>query len=68
MNTAIRLLVLIPAALVICPLAAAGLLGFGLGGFQLMPTVLAIVLAVAPFVLIVWTLSDHRKRHPKDIH
>jgi high-affinity Fe2+/Pb2+ permease len=65
MNTAIRLMVLIPA-LVICPFVAAGLLGFGLGEFQLVPTVLAIVIAVAPFVLIAWTLSDHRKRHRKD--
>lgn len=59
MNTAIRLLVLIPAA-AMCGLFA--FLGFGFGGLSVGSIVLAITIAGAPLSLIAWTVLDHRKR------
>ncbi len=59
MNTAIRLLVLIPAAAV-CALLA--FLSFGFGGLNVASLTLAIVLAITPVGLIAWTVADHRKR------
>lgn len=58
-NTEIRLLVLIPAA-VICVVIA--FLGLGFGGLNVKSMMLTIVVAGTPLALIAWTISDHRKR------
>lgn len=63
MHTAIRLLVLIPAA-AICAVIA--FLSLGFGGLNLGSVTLAVVIFITPAVLITWTVTDHRKRHRKD--
>lgn len=60
MNTALRLLVLIPAAAIS---AVVAFLSFGFGGLHVGSIVLAIVIAGTPLALIAWTIADYRKRH-----
>lgn len=59
MNTAIRLLVFIPAAPICAVLA---FLGMGFAGLNVASVTLAIVITITPIALIAWTLTDHRKR------
>jgi ABC-type nickel/cobalt efflux system permease component RcnA len=62
MNTVIRLVVLIPAA-IICPLIA--LLAVGFGGLSVGSVALGLAIALSPYALLAWTITDHRKRHNK---
>ena len=62
MNTAIRLFVLIPAAIVS---ALIGILGLGFGGLTIRSVGLSVAIGGTPIALIAWTILDYRKRHPR---
>jgi hypothetical protein len=58
-NTAFRLLILVPAAALFAFMSAASFASDGTGVF---PGLLSAVIAAFAFALIVWVLADHRKR------
>jgi hypothetical protein len=62
MNTAIRLFVLIPSAII---LTLIGILGLGFGGLTFGSIGLAVAIVGTPTALIAWTILDYRKRHPR---
>jgi ABC-type bacteriocin/lantibiotic exporter with double-glycine peptidase domain len=57
--TFIRLLVLIPAALL---MALLGMLAIGFAGWSFFSVPLAALFVGWPIALIIWTIRDHRKR------
>ena len=60
MNTAMRLIILIPGGFI---LVVIGVLGLGFGGFTVGSFALAIALIASPIALIAWAILDHRRRH-----
>jgi hypothetical protein len=59
MNTIVRLIILVPGAVL---LTAIGLFGLGFAGLSIPSVAAAALLIGTPVALIVWTLRDHHKR------
>ena len=58
-NTAFRLIILVPAALLF---ALLGVLSFGSADFGIRTSLIFALMASLPTALVIWTLADHRKR------